>query len=58
MLLDQQSTVVAAYNPGKTLPYNVLINKAGSIEQVFSVYNPGDEVKVRAAVEALLAKAP
>jgi cytochrome c biogenesis protein CcmG/thiol:disulfide interchange protein DsbE len=56
VLLDQQTTVVAAYNPTKTLPYNVLINRAGGIEQVFSGYNPGDEVKLKAAVEALLAK--
>jgi peroxiredoxin len=55
ILLDPQTTVVAQYNPTKTLPFNVLIDRAGNIEQVFSGYNPGDEVTLRAAVEKLLA---
>ena len=55
VLLDPQTTVVAQYNPGKTLPYNVLVDRQGNISQVFSGYNPGDEVKVKAAIEALLA---
>lgn len=54
ILLDQQTTVVSQYNPSKTMPYNVLIDRSGNIAQVFSGYNPGDEVKLRAAVEALL----
>lgn len=55
VLLDQQTTVVSQYNPAKTLPFNVLIDRDGNIASVFSGYNPGDEVKVRQAVEALLA---
>ncbi|MDP2310140.1 MAG: TlpA disulfide reductase family protein [Pseudomonadota bacterium] len=55
ILLDPQTTVVAQYNPTKTLPFNVLVDRAGNIDQVFSGYNPGDEVTLRAAVEKLLA---
>ena len=57
ILLDPQTTVVAQYNPTKTLPFNVLVDRAGTIDQVFSGYNPGDEVKLRAAIEKLLAVA-
>jgi peroxiredoxin len=57
ILLDPQTTVVAQYNPTKTLPFNVLVDRAGHIDQVFSGYNPGDEVKLRAAIEKLLAVA-
>ena len=57
ILLDSQTTVVSQYNPAKTMPYNVLVDRSGNVAQVFSGYNPGDEVKVRAAVEALLAAA-
>ena len=55
ILLDPQTTVVAQFNPSKTLPYNVLVDRAGNIDQVFSGYNPGDEVTLKAAVERLLA---
>jgi peroxiredoxin len=58
VLLDPQTTVVAQYNPTKTLPFNVLVDRAGNIDQVFSGYNPGDEVALRAAIEKLLAVAP
>lgn len=56
ILRDTQTTVIAQYNPSKTLPYSVLVDRAGNVSQVFSGYNPGDEVKMRAAVEALLAQ--
>ena len=54
VLLDKDTTVVSQYNPAKTLPYNVLIDRSGKIAQVYQGYNPGDEVELRAAVEALL----
>lgn len=58
ILLDPQTTVVAQYNPSKTLPYNVLIDRAGNIASVHSGYNPGDEVKLKAEIEKLLAAKP
>ena len=54
VLLDKDTTVVSQYNPAKTLPYNVLIDRSGKIHQVYQGYNPGDETELRAAVEALL----
>ncbi len=54
VLQDKDSAVVSQYNPSKTLPYNVVVDRAGNIANVFSGYNPGDEVKVKDAVVALL----
>lgn len=54
VLLDKDTTVVAQYNPAKTLPYNVLIDRSGNIHKVYQGYNPGDEVELRHDVEALL----
>ncbi len=58
VLLDIQSAVVTQYNPSKTLPYNVLVDRKGMVANVYSGYNPGDEVALRKAVEALLLAAP
>ena len=55
VLLDKDTTVVSQYNPAKTLPYNVLIDRAGNIHKVYQGYNPGDEVELRKEVEALVA---
>ncbi len=54
VLLDKDTAVVSKYNPAKTLPYNVLIDRSGAIHKVFQGYNPGDEVELRKEVEALL----
>ncbi len=54
VLLDKETKVVSQYNPAKTLPYNVLIDRSGNIHKVFQGYNPGDEVELRHEVEALL----
>ncbi len=54
VLLDKDTTVVSQYNPAKTLPYNVLIDRGGNIHKVYQGYNPGDEVELRHDVEALL----
>lgn len=55
VLLDTQTAVVSQYNPTKTLPYSVLVDRQGRVAQIHSGYNPGDEVKIRAEIEALLA---
>ena len=54
VLLDKDTSVVTQYNPAKTLPYNVLIDREGTIHKVFQGYNPGDEVELRPEIEALL----
>ena len=56
VLLDPNTTVVAQYNPTKTMPFNVLVDRAGNISEVHAGYNPGDETSLRAKVEALLAQ--
>lgn len=54
VLLDKDTSVVAQYNPAKTLPYNVLIDRSGNIHKVYQGYNPGDEVELRHDIESLL----
>jgi peroxiredoxin len=56
ILRDPTTTVVSQYNPAKTLPFNVLVAKDGSVAKVHAGYNPGDEVTLKAEVVELLAK--
>ncbi len=53
-LFDKESKVVAMYNPSKTLPYTVIIDKSGKIRHVHTGYNPGDEEKLKAEIKAIL----
>ena len=55
VLYDTQSDVLTTYNPGKTLPFAVLVARDGTVASLHSGYNPGDEVALREEVEALLA---
>lgn len=57
VVLDKDTAVVSQYNPAKTLPYTVLIDREGRVAKVHQGYNPGDETAMRAEVEALLAGA-
>lgn len=54
VLLDRESKVVGSYNPTKTLPYTVIIDREFNVHKVHSGYNPGDEVELRKEIEALL----
>lgn len=56
VLLDTDATVTGTYNPTKTLPYGVLIGKDHTVSKVYTGYNPGDEVQLRADIDAELAK--
>lgn len=56
VLLDRESTVISAYNPSKTLPYTVVIDKAGNVARRTSGYNPGDETELKTFVTGLLAQ--
>jgi len=55
VLLDRDSTVISAYNPSKTLPFTVVVDRAGEVAKRHSGYNPGDEVELLEEVKALLA---
>lgn len=56
VVLDTATAVVAQYNPAKALPFTVIIDRAGRIHSVHQGFNPGDEVALRAEVEALIAE--
>jgi peroxiredoxin len=55
VLLDEETTVVARYNPKRELPYSVVIGRDGSIVHKRAGYNPGDEKSLTAEVEKALA---
>src|SRR5262249_42252193 len=43
VLLDQETRVVAMYNPRRTAPYSVLIGRTGRVARRHEGYTPGDE---------------
>lgn len=55
VLLDEETTVVARYNPKREMPFSVLIGKDGSILQKRGGYTPGDEKLLTAEVDRALA---
>jgi peroxiredoxin len=57
VLLDPQTTAVSLYNPTKTLPFNVIVDRSGMIAEVHAGYNPGDEVGLKAKIVELLGAA-
>jgi peroxiredoxin len=55
VLLDQETVVVARYNPKRDMPFSVLIGKNGEILSKQAGYTPGDEKSLTAKVEQALA---
>lgn len=43
MLTDEDSRIASLYNPKKSAPLSVLIDKQGKIAAIREGYNPGDE---------------
>lgn len=56
VVLDTESRVVANYNPRRSAPYSVIIDKGGHVVKRHDGYTAGDEVEMAKAVEAELAK--
>jgi peroxiredoxin len=56
VLLDKDSAVTGTYNPLKTLPYTVILDRKHNIANVHSGYNPGDEVALAHEITELLKK--
>lgn len=56
VLLDEETTVVAQYNPKKEMPFSVIVGKDGSIAWKRAGYQPGSEQQITTAVESALAK--
>ena len=54
VLLDEETRVVGVYNPKRTAPLNILIDKKGQIARVRNGYNAGDEKLVENDVMSLL----
>lgn len=54
VLLDEETSVIARYNPKKDMPYSALIDQQGNVVRKTSGYSPGDEEKLAADVEKLL----
>ncbi len=52
--LDEDSSISSVYNPRKSPPLSVLIDRAGKVIKVHEGYNPGDEDVLRTEVEAAL----
>ena len=57
VLLDEETKVVGVYNPKRTAPLSVLIDRTGKIVRVRSGYNPGDENLIAEDVKQALATA-
>lgn len=55
VLLDRESTVIGAYNPSKTLPYTVVVDRKGEVVRKTSGYNPGDETELKTFLAQQLA---
>jgi peroxiredoxin len=54
VLLDEETKVVNVYNPKRTAPLSLLIDKSGKIVKIRSGYNAGDEKLIESEVDALL----
>lgn len=54
VLLDEDSHIAGVYNPKKSAPLTVLIDKKGDVVYVHDGYNPGDEVSLGEHVEKVL----
>ena len=57
VVLDEDSRIASDYNPKKSMPLSVIIDRVGNIAVVREGYNPGDEKLVTADVEKALAAA-
>jgi peroxiredoxin len=54
VVVDEDSRIASLYNPKKSMPLSVLIDKAGHIAVVREGYNPGDEKLVATDVARAL----
>jgi peroxiredoxin len=55
VLLDEDSHIASLYNPKKTEPLSLLIDKNGNVVRVREGYNPGDEKLIEEDVNKLVA---
>ena len=53
VLLDEESEVMDLYNPKGTLPFTLVVNRAGNIVLKRASYTPGDEESAKQLVAAI-----
>jgi peroxiredoxin len=56
VLLDEETKVVGMYNPKRTAPLSVLIDRQGQIARTRQGFNAGDEKLIEADVKGLLGR--
>jgi hypothetical protein len=56
ILLDQETRVVALYNPRSSAPYSVLIGRDGRVVRKQEGYTTGDHAAVEREIETVLAR--
>lgn len=54
VVLDEDSRVASLYNPKKSMPLSVLIDRSGKVVKVREGFNPGDEELIEADVKKAL----
>lgn len=54
VVMDEDSRIASIYNPRKSAPLSVLIDRAGRIVVVREGYNPGDDEHIAADVRRVL----
>ena len=54
VVVDEDSHIASLYNPKKSMPFSVLIDRGGQVAVVREGYNPGDERLVAGDVAAAL----
>jgi len=57
VVTDEDSRIASLFNPKKSMPLSVLIDRAGHVVRVREGYNPGEERLVAADVDEALAAA-
>ena len=55
VLLDEETRVVALYNPKKSAPFTVIVGRDGAVAKRREGYHAGDEIEVEADIKTLLA---
>ena len=56
VLCDDETKVVAIYNPKRSTPLSLLIDRTGAIKRIREGYNTGDETLMEADLHSLLAR--
>jgi peroxiredoxin len=54
VLLDSETRATSLYNPRRSAPYTVLINKQGKVVKKREGYNPGDEAEIEKDIDAAM----